>query len=76
MIADRTDEHQMFFKEGHEADFFSSEEELLDKVRFYLTDEALRERMALRGFQRCVDSGYSYRARLEVTLAGLGMLPP
>ena len=76
MIADRTDEHQMFFEEGQEADFFSSEEELLDKVRFYLTNEALRERIALRGYQRCVDSGYSYRSRLEVALAGLGMSRP
>jgi hypothetical protein len=74
MIADRTDEHLMFFKEGQEADFFSSEEEFLDKIRFYLAHEALRERIALRGYQRCVDSGYSYRARLEVAIAGLGVL--
>jgi spore maturation protein CgeB len=74
MIADRTDEHLMFFKEGQEADFFSSDEEFLDKIRFYLAHEALRERIALRGYQRCVDSGYSYRARLKVAIAGLGVL--
>ena len=76
MIADRTDEHQSFFREGQEADFFSSEEELLDKVRFYLANEAVRERIAWSGYQRCVESGYSYRARLKVALAGLGISPP
>jgi spore maturation protein CgeB len=75
MIADRTDEHRSFFREGQEADFFSSEEELLDKLRFYLANEAVRERIAWRGYRRCVESGYSYRARLEVALTELGISP-
>jgi len=72
LLADRTGEHQGFFQEGQEADFYSSEEELLDKVRFYLDHEDVRVRVAWGGYRRCVDSGYSYRARLEVALAGLG----
>lgn len=75
LLADRTGEHQSFFREGEEADFFSSEEELLDKARYYLDREEVREKVAWRGYQRCVDSGYSYRARLEVALARLGVSP-
>ncbi|MFN2244888.1 MAG: glycosyltransferase [Anaerolineae bacterium] len=75
LLADRTPEHQSFFREGQEADFFSSEEELLDKVRFYLANEEVREKVAWRGYQRCVDSGYSYSARLESALTGLGISP-
>ena len=75
LLADRTDEHRSFFREGREADFFSSEEELLDKVRFYLANEKVRETVAWRGYERCVNSGYSYRARLGAALTGIGMSP-
>lgn len=71
MIADRTDEHREFFEEGREAEFFSSEPELVDKVRFYLKDETAREKIALAGLARCYNSGYSYRNRVSQVLAEL-----
>lgn len=71
MIADRTDEHQEFFEEGKEAEFFSTQEELVDKTKFYLQNESLRETIALNGYQRCLDSGYSYEYRLRRVLAEL-----
>ena len=64
MIADRTDEHQEFFEEGEDCEFFSSEEELLDKIRFYLQHESIRAKVAQRGYHRCLNSGYSYEQRL------------
>jgi len=71
MIADRTDEHQEFFEEGKEAEFFSSTEELVDKVRFYLSNESLREQIACNGYRRCLTAGYSYKNRLTKVLAEL-----
>jgi spore maturation protein CgeB len=71
MLADRTDEHREFFEEGKEAEFFSCEEELMEKVRFYLNHEASRERIAYNGYQRCLSSGYSYRERLVDVLSSL-----
>jgi spore maturation protein CgeB len=76
MLGDRTDEHGMFFREGQEADFFSSEEELLDKIRYYLARESLREQIARRGYRRCLVSGYSYHARLRLALKSLGLSRP
>ena len=42
MLADRTEDHREFFEEGKEAEYFSSDEEFRDKVKFYLANEAAR----------------------------------
>lgn len=65
MLAERTPEHSENFKEGKEADFFSSKEELLDKCRYYLRRPKLRLKMAKAGRERCAKSGYSYQTRFQ-----------
>lgn len=72
LLADRTDEHRELFEEGKEAEFFASDEELMDKVRFYCGYESGRQRIAQAGFERCVKSKYAYIHRLEGVLAQLG----
>jgi len=58
LLAERTDEHQAFFEEGEEAEFFDSPDELASKANFYLSHEAPRQRIARRGRERCHRSGY------------------
>jgi len=74
LLADRSDEHSEFFKEGEEADFFSSKEEMIDKVDFYLKNESAREKIALNGFNRCQTSGYSYKEILKQVLNEMRLL--
>ena len=71
MLAERTNEHLALFEEGKEAEFFASSDELVDKVRYYLTHEEARCRIAAAGRERCLRSGYSNEAVLCSVLARL-----
>lgn len=72
LLAERTEEHQAFFKEGVEAEFFGSLEELIDKATYYLKHPADRSRIADAGRHRCLESGYSYHNRMQHVLRLLG----
>lgn len=76
MLAERTPEHEELFKEGREAEYFASDEELVDKARRYLVDHRARERIAEAGRRRAVEGRYSYAWRLWTALDELGLRPP
>ena len=58
MLGERTLEHISLFNEGTEAEFFDSNEEMLLKIKYYLTNEAMRIKIAKAGRLRCLTSGY------------------
>jgi spore maturation protein CgeB len=68
MLGERTDRHLEFFKEGKEAEFFGSNQEMLNKIRYYLVNDEKRKNIARAGRDRCVTSGYSMRVQLEQML--------
>lgn len=72
LLADRTADHQELFEEEREAEFFSSDEEMLDKIKFYDRNESARLRIAAAGYRRCMEGKYAYVHRLRTVLEQLG----
>jgi spore maturation protein CgeB len=71
MLAERTQEHLHLFREGIEAEFFGSYNELMDKVKYYMANNEKRRSIGLEGRERCIRSGYSYHDRLALMLKDL-----
>jgi len=71
LLADRTEEHQEFFQEGKEAEFFDSVDEMIDKLKFYSSNDTARVHVASRGHRRCKEGGYAYVCRISTALNDL-----
>lgn len=58
LLAERSEGHLQRFREDEEAVFFSSYDELVEKIRRYLPDEQARRRIAAAGQARALRDGY------------------
>jgi hypothetical protein len=68
MIAERSSIHEQLFKKDKEAVFFSSKEELLEKVKYYLGAPEERKKIAGNGHRRCLESKHDHRSRMEAVI--------
>lgn len=66
MVAERTDEHLRLFQEDEEVVFFSSDDELVEKLRYYTGHPEDRLRIARAGCNRCLKSSYSDISQFRV----------
>lgn len=75
LLTDYVEEIDSFFKVGEEIETYSSIEELIDKTRFYLTHDALRKRIAHKGYERAQKLP-TWRDRAGEMAKCLGLPPP
>jgi hypothetical protein len=68
LLAERTDEHSQLYQEGKEAAFFSSPEEMCEKIMFYLSNNSRRDSVSAAGRQRCISSGYSSKTQFRLVI--------
>ena len=68
MIAEFSEVHKDLFSENKEAIFFSSKDELLTKILYYIGNPEERQKIAEGGYHRCLTSGYDHHARLQYVL--------
>jgi len=71
-LGPRTRQHEAYYLEGTEAEFFKSDDELVDKARFYLANDDARQAIAQAGHARCIGSGHSIRDVTSRVLESLG----
>ena len=64
LLAERTEEHLDLFEEGKEMVCFSSPEEMVDKIRYYLKHNEERQRITEAGYRRVTTGKHTYHDRL------------
>ena len=62
---------EQYYEIGKEIAIFLDPDDLVDKVRFYLADDFLREQIALRGLQRTLEE-HTYFERFQKLFAQMG----
>ncbi len=74
MLTSRTDEQVALFGENKGAAFFSSGEELADKITYFLKNDQERTAIAQRGFDIISRGQNTYQARMQTVLDTLHSL--
>ncbi len=65
MLAEHTEDLAGLFREGEEADFFRTPDQLVEKLAFYLGHEERRRSVAARGRRRVIEDGHDVVSRMR-----------
>lgn len=68
MLSEYSDDLASLYNEGIEADFFRDKDELIRKIRMYLTDEGRRKSVAEAGYRKVTAAGHDIDSRIKMVL--------
>lgn len=68
MLSEYTSDLAEMFKEGVEAEFFRSKEELIQKIQYYTENEAARNAIAEAGYKRVITDGHDVVSRMSYVI--------
>lgn len=72
-LAQRSEEHNSILREGVEADYFSSDEEMVEKIRWYTDHDEVRVRLRNSGYSRIRRGRSTYADRARDVLREIGI---
>lgn len=73
MLHQHTNEVENYYEEGVECEFYRSEEELINKIKYYLNNEMKRQKVALNGYKRAMLQ-YNQNERAKEVISVLNTL--
>lgn len=65
MLSEYTDDLASLYEEDKEIVFFRSKEELVEKIRYYLSHDEEREKIAIAGYERLIRDGHEVKDRVR-----------
>ena len=69
LLHERNEESVLYFEEDKEAGFFDGPDELISKIKFFLNNEGIRNKIKEAGYQRSLrDHSLDVRARKVMNL--------
>jgi spore maturation protein CgeB len=71
LLAERNDVLEKMYEEDHEAVFFNTKEEMVQKAKHYLLNEDERKRIANNGMLRCLKNKSTWRDRVKQAMADM-----
>jgi len=74
LLSEYSDQAAQYFEEDKEVAFFRSDQELYEKVRFYLGNPELRQKMVNAAYEKCIGR-FSHQSQMASFLNQLLFLP-
>lgn len=68
LLSEYTEDLAALYREGEDADFFRNQEEMVEKIERYLSNESLRKVVADSGFRRVMADGHDVVSRMKKVL--------